>query len=117
MALAEVSDPSTDTDRDSDLADGWALREGFPDVPEDLLQRPGWKTIFAGPFRIAESISVKEARALLWAQRWAARTPERHGTKRLFVVDNFGVACCMARGRAASFGLSPQSSWQPTCGP
>lgn len=99
--FAEVTEPTTVVERPRGLSGGWALRAGFLDVPRHVMSCDGWMCAYAGPFQIEESILVKDGRALVWALRWAARSADCHRAKRLFVVENFGVACCLARGRRA----------------
>ena len=59
-----------------------------------------WRTIYAGRYRHAEYIGVLEGRAYLWALRRAARDRSTHDTRRLFLLDNFGVVCSMTKQRS-----------------
>ena len=48
--LDEVTDPRfISADREIRAGQSWALREGFPEVPEELMQPHKWKTMFAAP--------------------------------------------------------------------
>ena len=104
--LDEVTDPrAVDPGAGMELG-RWRLREGFPEIPPAILDPSRWKVALAGQFRFDDSISVKEALAAVLAIRLAAKFPEARGKRHLVLVDNFGVVCALARGRAPTFGLS-----------
>ncbi|CAK0837412.1 unnamed protein product [Prorocentrum cordatum] len=101
-----VVDPRTvDPDGSVPADRRWIEREGFPEVPFEVCQKGHWKTVYAGRFRYCEYIGVLEGRAFLWALRRVARYPECHGARRLFLVDNYGLALALTKGRATSFGF------------
>eukprot|EP00959_Pyramimonas_sp_CCMP1952_P356922 7473823-Pyramimonas_sp.AAC.1 len=128
--FAEIEDPLTVTAcSPSPSGPGWALHQGFPEVPRELATT-GYRTIYAGPLRYQEHIGVKEGRAFLWGLRRAARDVRNFGTIRLFLIDNFGVCCGLDRGRSSSHailqlcrrtaaiclasGISPRFRWIPS---
>jgi len=101
--LDEITDPRTvHNTLITDDCD-WKFRVGFPEVPEEECRAEDWKTVYAGKFAFKESIGILEGRAFLWALRKAAKNLSSHSTRRLFLIDNFGVCCSVARGRAANY--------------
>ena len=58
--LPEITDPTTATDSPL-VTQQWKLRVGFPEVDHAFHKNSApWKTLFAGPFRYTEHITLKE---------------------------------------------------------
>ncbi|CAK0801915.1 unnamed protein product, partial [Prorocentrum cordatum] len=90
-----------------------------PSVLATDASRSGWGTMEAGfnrdevgkiggwneRWRFEEPIGNKEGRAVTKGMRLEIRGRYQHHQRHLVLIDNFGVALCFSRGRAASFGL------------
>ena len=87
------------------LMSNWKFHEGFPEIPPEIAESSKWKTIFAGPFSFKEHIGVKEGRGFLWGLRHSAKRADQYNCRKVFRVDNFGVACALARGRSPAHCL------------
>ncbi|CAK0849368.1 unnamed protein product [Prorocentrum cordatum] len=83
----------------------WRPRAGFPEVPKAVVLGRSWKCWRAGRCRFEEPIGNKEGRAVIKGMSLELRGPSQRRKRRLVLVDNFGVALCFSRGRAAFFGL------------
>ena len=97
---------------DADLQEGaepspshldWRMHEGFPEVGD--VSSWGWRVTSSGKFHFAESIGVKEARAVVYDLESQLRDPKQHRFKHLRLIDNFGDSLCLARGRASDYAL------------
>ena len=101
-----ISDPTTVKNLSEVGPDNeWVERKGFPEVPQGFLQGHKWKTLYAGRFLYKEPITILEGRSLLWKLRFDAKNSLNHGSKRLYLVDNFGLALSMGRGRAVNYSV------------
>jgi len=83
----------------------WRPRAGFPEIPKATILGRSWKCWRAGRFKFEEPIGNKEGRAVIKGMCLKLRDPCQHHQRHLILVDNFGVALCFSRGRAAYFGL------------
>ena len=63
----------------------------FPEVPCKLLLDTPWKTVLKGKFKGSEHITPLAGSALLLAVRRCTRSSCNHNTRRVFIVDNFGL--------------------------
>ena len=81
----------------------WRMHEGFPEVGD--VSSWGWRVTGSGKFHFAESIGVKEARAVVYDLESQLRDPKQHRFKHLRLIDNFGDSLCLARGRASDYAL------------
>lgn len=81
-------------------------------LPASMLRPDRWRVVFAAPLLHHEYTGVKEGRGALWALRRIASDPTQHSTRHLVLVDNFGLACVLSKGRASSFVGQVRRSWQ-----
>ena len=81
----------------------WHVREGFPEVPGSLTEESEWEVLHCGALHLDEDISMKEARGFLWGLRYRAKNLQHHGHRMLFLVDNFGLAFAINRGRSPHY--------------
>lgn len=104
--MTEITDPHTAREHTGRCRDMWAPHEGFPEVPDRLLDASAWHiTVYAGRFRFREHIGILEGRGHLWALRRLAKRPDMHEKRILCLIDNFGLSCALGKGRAMSYGL------------
>lgn len=103
--LCSITDPHA-VDPHGRIGEGarWREHEGFPEVP-DAVAEGSWAVIRAGRLRFDEHIGVTEGRAFLWKLRHDARQSSRHGSKRLYLVENFSFSAALAKGRSPAFCL------------
>eukprot|EP00971_Amphidinium_carterae_P004926 98435-Amphidinium_carterae.1 len=83
----------------------WKVRQGFPEIPEDLIESSQWGVEGYGPFRHAKPITVLEGRAFVKSLQIAAQDLALHDSKVLFLLDNFGTTCAIEKGRATCHAL------------
>ncbi|CAK0845583.1 unnamed protein product, partial [Prorocentrum cordatum] len=75
----------------------WRPRAGFLEIPKAAILGRPWKRW--------GSIGNKEGSAAIKGMSLKLLDPCQHHKRHLVLVDNFGVALCFSRGRAASLGL------------
>ena len=99
-ALDLVSDPRTLGNQLSCVhSDGYDIpipsefdfveRKGFPEVSQEGWE---WRVGRFGRFKYSEHIGAKEARVAVWALERSLRDPNKHRSRLVRLVDNFGVA-------------------------
>ena len=80
-------------------------REGFPEVPADLMRPKLGRTVFSAPLRTPDHITALEGRSALWAVRNTLKHRSAHGVRHVRIVDNFGLALAFEKGRATAYDM------------
>eukprot|EP00438_Fugacium_kawagutii_P002019 Skav214231 [mRNA] locus=scaffold1133:6956:10370:+ [translate_table: standard] len=111
LARDAVGDPVTVTGCEYDgwgtgeAGDDIAIDDGFPEVDASLSQSGRWSTVLMGKWRTSEHITLKEGRALILCLRRLTRSSLSRSKKHVVLVDNFGLALAVSKGRAKNFQL------------
>ena len=83
----------------SDLDGHWAIEPDFPDIDPSLLAPSSWQLLKRGRYTYREPIHLKEARAMHFNARRAARRRTTRGRVVLMLCDNMGVVLACEKGR------------------
>jgi hypothetical protein len=82
----------------------WVERVGFPEVPVSCVGNFNtWRTVASRRLKFDESISIKEGRGVVLGVKHILRDTNASHKRHLMLVDNFGVALALCKGRAASY--------------
>jgi hypothetical protein len=104
-ALDVLTDPKTVTPLAVANTD-WVERVGFPEVPVSCVGNFNtWRTVASRRLKFDESISIKEGRGVVLGVNHILKNVDAFHKRHLMLVDNFGVALALCKGRAASYGL------------
>ena len=83
----------------SDLDGNWAIEPDFPEIDPSLLEPSLWQLLKRGRYTCRETIHLKEARAMHFNARRAARRCLTRGRVVLMLCDNMGVVLACEKGR------------------
>ena len=83
----------------SDLDGNWAIEPDFPEIDPSLLEPSLWQLLKRGRYTYREPIHLKEARAMHFNARRAARRCLTRGRVVLMLCDNMGVVLACEKGR------------------
>lgn len=80
-------------------------REGFPEVPRLLYEKPDWKVIAAKKWRRLEKILPLEAEAAVFLVRALGRVTRGRGVQVLALSDSMAWVCAATKGRSSTWSV------------
>ena len=88
--------------------DEWKVNADFPEIPGTLVESKAWTVVCSRPFKTAEAMHMKEARAINWCLRRSSKNVHTHNSRRLVLCDNMSVVLSFERKRAHVYPLLRQ---------
>ena len=88
--------------------DEWKVNADFPEIPGTLVESKAWTVVCSRPFKTAEAMHMKEARAINWCLRRSSKHVHTHNSRRLVLCDNMSVVLSFERKRAHVYPLLRQ---------
>ena len=83
----------------SNLDGHWTIEPDFPEIDPSLLAPSSWQLLKRGRYTYKEPIHLKEARAMHFKARRAARRCMTRGRVVLMLCDNMGLVLACEKGR------------------
>ena len=84
--------------KQSNLDGHWAIEPDFPEIDPSLLAPSSWQLLKSGRYTFREPIHLKEARAMHFNARRAARRCMTRGRVVLMLCGNMGVVLACEKG-------------------
>ena len=109
LKTVELCDPFEDPNTVKPIhllpEDPFTFNLNFEEIPQSFMEPQEWCDTFSSPMRIAEPITILEARGVIAAVRHKCRAVRSFGKRHLHLNDNLANVLCLEKGRSSSFSM------------